>query len=283
MPAFLLRLAPVRVDDSEPSSTSKPVSCILVPDGLQHPKFTARRSNRSVHVACSRQAISLIVENNRIGHIPHYATIPPNLEAHVSHLLRLRVLQELELFITQLKAKPKDDILANPPIRRLSKVEWKDIEEHRQIAPQDAVAVIHIPSIPNKVEPSMSPFPLPPDPDMELNISATVATMYPVSHDSLFPSNFQYRDILPSAKVPLYNALGLFPHAAQRAALFHLLNQAQSIYDSARQRTGDLLAYEGSDAYLLSSNSEVAKLGDMAAVTVALWRVYLYERDIIRE
>lgn len=275
----------MRTDDAEPTSATRPVSSILVPDGLQHPKFTARRSNRSIHVVCSRQAVSLILDNNgKVGHIPYYVTIPPNLGAHISHLLRLRVLQELELLVAQLRVKPKAIILADSPIRRLSKAEWRDIQENRTIPWQDAVAVINVPPIPEEVEPSMSPFPLPPDPDMQSNASQPVATMYPVSRDSPFPSNFQYRDVLPSAKVPLYNALGLFPHAAQRAAFYRLLCQAQSIYDLAQQRTKDEnISSNESDAYVLSSNSEIIRLGDMAAAAMALWRVYLYERDIVRE
>lgn len=281
--ALLLRFAPVRTNDADCSPAGGPAPCILVPDGLQHPKFTTRRSNRSVHVLCSRQATSFILENNRVGRIPSYVSIPSNLCAQVSHLLRLRVLQELELFVAQLKAKPKADILANPPIRQLSMSEWRDIEEDHRIPWQDAVAVVNIPPIPTEAEPSMSPFPLPLDPDMEANASQSVAAMYPVSRDCPFPSNFQYRDVLPSAKVPLYNAVGLFPHVAQRAALFQLLDQAKSIYTVAQQRNNSLISSDNSHAYLLSSNSEIVKLGDMAALAMALWRVFLFERDIVRE
>jgi hypothetical protein len=210
-------------------------------------------------------------------------TIPPNLAGHISHLLRLRVLQELEVFLTQLEAKPKRDIVTNPPIRRLTEEEWKDIEERRTIPLQDAVAVIAVSPISPDVEPSMSPFPLPLDPDMELNNSLNVANMYPVSRYSDFASNFQYRDVLPSTKIPLYDSLALFPHKSQRAVLLRLLSQVQSIYETARRRRGELeISSDYSDAYLLCSNSEIAKLGDMAAVATALWRVYMYERDIVK-
>lgn len=255
-----------------------------MPDGLQHPKFTARRSNRSVHVVCSRQAISLIVENNKLEHIPFYVTIPPNLASHVSHLLRLRVLQELEVFLTHLEAKPKRDIAANPPIRRLSKEEWKNIEEQRTIPQQDAAAVITVSPISPDVEPSMSPSPLPQDPDVELNHSLTVANMYPASRYSDLPSNFQYRDVLPSAKIPLYDSLALFPHKSQRAVLLRLLGQAQSIHENALGHRGESgVLPEYLDAYLLCSNSDIARLGDMVGVATALWRVYMYERDNDRE
>ncbi|KXN86374.1 hypothetical protein AN958_10236 [Leucoagaricus sp. SymC.cos] len=277
--ALLLRLAPVRVDESEPATSYKPLPCIITPDGLEHPKFTSRRSIKSVHVICSRQAISMLLEAKRIAHLPTYLNLPPNLDEHVSHLLRLRLLQELEVLISQLKAKPKADIVANPPIRRLSKTEWSEIQENRIIPWEDAVAVINVPPIPSDAEPSMSSAPLPLDPDMKANAAQPVATLWPVSRDSPLPSNFQYRDVLPSAKVPLYDVLGLFPHVAQRAAFYQLLSRAHSVLDAA---THNKTSSEASDAYILSSNSEIIKLGDIAALAMAMWRVYLYERDITR-
>jgi len=258
---------------------------MIAPDGLQHPQFTARRSNRSVHVVCSRQAISFCIANNRVGPLPGYARIPSNLPDQISHLLRVRILQELELLLTRLRARPKADILANPPIRRLTQVEWTKIQENRQIPWQDAIAVINVPPIPDCIEPSMSPFPLPLDPEMEVNAAQPVATFYPVSRVSALPTNFQYRDVLPSAKVPLYNVLGLFPHVAQRAAFHLFLSRAQSRLEAARSGKADNkeTSSEGSHAYLLTSNSQVIKLVDIPALAIAMWRVYLYERNIVRE
>lgn len=287
--AFLLRLTALRMDLSEPTA-NKPVSCMIAPDGLQHPQFTARRSNRSVHVVCSRQAISFCIANNRVGSLPAYARIPPNLTEQISHLLRVRILQELELLLAQLRARPKADILANPPIRRLSHLEWTKVQENRQIPWQDAIAVINVPPISNPTEPSMSPFPLPFDPEMEANASQPVATFYPVSRISALPTNFQYRDVLPSARVPLYNALGLFPHVAQRTAFHQSLSQAQSNLEASRSRKAnneeadnEEASCSPSDAYLLTSNSQTIKLVDMPALAIAMWRVYLYERSIVRD
>lgn len=282
--AFLLRLTALRMHLSEPTA-NKPVSCMIAPDGLQHPQFTARRSNRSVHVLCSRQAVSFCIANNRFGSLPAYARIPSNLTEQISHLLRVRILQELELLLAQLRARPKADILANPPIRRLSHLEWTKVQENRQIPWQDAIAVINVPPIPNPTEPSMSPFPLPFDPEMEANASQPVATFYPVSRISALPTNFQYRDVLPSARVPLYNVLGLFPHIAQRTAFHQFLSQAQSSLETARSRKTDdeEASSSPSDAYLLTSNSQTIKLVDMPALAIAMWRVYLYERSIVRE
>ena len=291
--AFLLRLAALRMHLSEPTA-NKPVSCMIAPDGLQHPQFTARRSNRSVHVVCSRQAISFCIANNRVGSLPAYARIPPNLTEQISHLLRVRILQELDLLLAQLRARPKADILANPPIRRLSHLEWTKVQENRQIPWQDAIAVINVPPISNPTEPSMSPFPLPFDPEMAANASQPVATFYPVSRISALPTNFQYRDVLPSARVPLYNVLGLFPHIAQRTAFHQFLNQTQSRLETACSRKADSkeaskeadneeASSSPSDAYILTSNSQTIKLVDMPALAIAMWRVYLYERSIVRE
>jgi hypothetical protein len=190
------------------------------------------------------------------------------------------VLQELELLFVQLRAKPKADILANPPIRRLSKAEWADIQETRCIPWRDAVAVINLTPISKEVEPSMSPHPLPPDPEMEANAAQPVATLYHVSRDSPLPSNFQYRDVLPAAQVPLYNSLALFPHVAQRAAFLRHLSWAATLLDAAQRSKS---SSEQSDTYLISSNSEIVKLGDIPALVIAMWRVYMYERDIVRE
>jgi hypothetical protein len=123
----------------------------------------------------------------------------------------------------------------------------------------------------------MSPFP--PLLEMRTNTTEPVATLYPVSRESPLPTNFQYRDVLPSAKVPLYNVLGLFPHISQRARFYQLLEQVQAICDLAQPIDDSL---KNSHAFLFSSNSEIVKLGDMASLAIAMWRVYLYERTIVR-
>jgi hypothetical protein len=203
------------------------------------------------------------------------------------------VLQELELMIARLRAAKKEDIFCNPPVRRLESHEWQKVLEGNTMHWKDVVAIIHVPPIPqpSSIQPSMSAAPLPPDADEATNMKREVAKMYYISESraslSALPTNFQYRDVLPAAKVPVYDGLGLMPHVAQRAMLIHLLSEAVGLYDAAALKCGHESRNEDgrdwSDAYLVSSNSQIVKMTDVPDLAIALWRVYLFERDILRK
>ncbi|KAF9008906.1 hypothetical protein BDQ17DRAFT_1539302 [Cyathus striatus] len=73
-------------------------------------------------------------------------------------------------------------------------------------------------------------------------------------------------DKLPNSRVPLYNGATMFPNPEQRAYLY---------CSSVEHLPGKL--GNASHTFLLSSDQEIVKFGDITAAAVALWRVRMYE------
>jgi hypothetical protein len=223
------------------------------------------------------------------------------LSSHVAHLLRVRVLQELELLADCLQTRPQGSEDATL-IRRLTRAEWKSIKSTGVIPYGNAVAVVVAPPLnrdpTTKMRPQASvdaaviqqdistddhasPRPLPP-----------LSTLHPVTEPS---DHNDLPNYLPSSKVPLYNGLSLFPSRSQRAALHARLTRLVSIERRARYREhgrpeksatsqsteprdkwarGDQKA---SHAFLLLSDEKTVLRADMAATAIALWRVRMWE------
>jgi hypothetical protein len=276
---FLIRLTPVKFVDRRSTKV------VIVPD-LQHTKFTARRVGRAVHILCSREALSCI--NNYRGHIMH-----PNLMNYVAHLLRLRVLQELELLVEQLEYSRRTCKMSNdlqPILRRLTRCEWKQLKETGIMPPGDAVAVLVVPPL-NKnpvtgqrPESSMSASPL----TSTLKPRSPLPPLSSMLNVSGFLVNHKFPDIIPAYQIPLYNGLALFPNEYQRAALHSLLLRILTVerrlHQSTIQAKGHnvekCIGEKHSHAFLLSSNSDLIRRGDVSAVATALWRVRMFEGSL---
>jgi hypothetical protein len=94
-------------------------------------------------------------------------------------------------------------------------------------------------------------------------------------------------DGISGARVPLYNGAMLFPHRAQRAALYKALCKVLGAEQLARQKSGanpDTAASErtgkSSHAFLLCSGTHTLQRVDSVPLAIALWRLRLWEGDI---
>jgi hypothetical protein len=181
------------------------------------------------------------------------------LASHVGHLLRVRVLQELELLADRLQTRPQgseDSTL----IRRLTRAEWKSFKSTGIIPYENAVAVLVVPPLnrdpltKKRPEPYVDADPIKQDVatytplptgqskasvDIELDQptparpSPPLSTLHPVAEPS---DHNDLPDYLPPSKVPLYNGLSLFPSRSQRAALHARLNRLLLVERRARYR-----------------------------------------------
>lgn len=222
------------------------------------------------------------------------------------HLIRVRVLQELELLALTLQTRPRYSS-ENPVMRRLTRAEWKQVKETGIIPFENAVAILLVPP-PNKnpetklrPTPSDSPQPIAEEPHPVPNKPLPPVSTLHLTAGSGLPIDVlvgtpQY---LPPAKVPLYNGIAAFPSRAQRAALYKALNRILAIERRARWRQNGRLtdkrnarvdADEGqkqkmrargdqkaSHAYVLFSDSKSVLRADTVPLAIALWRLRLWE------
>ncbi|KAF5388414.1 hypothetical protein D9615_000254 [Tricholomella constricta] len=289
---FLVRLAPMRLPSSLPRlnwARTGSVTQTLIPDGLQHPKFTARKSGKASYILCNRAAVSVLADPGSKRRASIGINIYPHLADHIAHLLRLRVLQELELLVDNLSALPRPPILKTRLIRRLSRADWDALRTTGTIPYPGAVAVLVVPPLQKdpatkqRPQPSMSPAPLKPEdtPPAAKNALLPLCTLHPVGPPAWDPEVGD--GILPQAKVPLYNGVTLFPARSQRAALHALLTRLLGIErvaphfivkETSTEQDGGRRA---SHAFLLCSNPESVLRGDVTAVAIALWRIRIFE------
>ncbi|RDB22835.1 hypothetical protein Hypma_010360 [Hypsizygus marmoreus] len=289
---FLIRLGFMRVPTplQPPSQKRRRPDHTVIPDGLQHPKFSVRRSGRANYVLCNRFALPMFAELNAKRFATHGITVHALLADHIAHLLRVRVLQELELLGDSMEALVGRRG-GGRIVRRLSREEWREIRETGIIPFPNAVAVLVVPPLQKdpvtkkRPEPSMSTSPLQEETITSSKPALPITTLHPAAPlEQEFPLE---KDILPQTKVPLYNGVALFPARPQRAALHALLTRLLGIERSSRhsvlppetnaessELAGDKRA---SHAFLLCSDAETARRADVAAVAIALWRVRMFE------
>lgn len=224
-------------------------------------------------------------------------------EARMSHLLRVRVLQELELLAQRLETRPRRAI-ERPVMRRLTRAEWNQIKEKGIIPYENAVAVLVVPPVnrnpETKQRPTPSDSPQPIQEDEKIISDKPLLPVCTLHHTALedrpidvLVKTHQY---LPSAKVPLYNGVAAFPSRVQRAALHKALNRILAVERKARWRDhgrpdpardseeqatkddpwtrGD---QKGSHAYIIYSDANTIVRADTVPLAIALWRVRLWE------
>lgn len=262
---------------------------IAVPDGLQHTKFTARRGGRAIHVLCSRELMNHTTELRQAFASIRTCVPHPNLINYISHLLRLRVLQELELLAEQLKCSHQTFKASQPILRRLTRHEWKQLKETDIVPFSDAVAVLVVPPLNKnpvtgqKPEPSMSASPLPSNMRPRDHLPPLSSLLLSRNEpDYLVTGNLP--DLISAYQIPLYNGLALFPNEHQRAALHALLLRILAVERRLYQPGNNIGGGRGdekhSHAFLLSSNNNLIRRGDVSAVAIALWRIRMFEGDL---
>ena len=232
------------------------------------------------------------------------------LEARIGHVLRVRVLQELELLAQRLQTRPRHAI-ERPVVRRLTRAEWKQIKETGVIPYDNAVAVIVVPPVNKNPEtkerptPSDSPKPTQEDEDDKYipleKPRLPVCALHPTApKDTPIDVLAGTHGYLPPAKVPLYNGIAAFPSPSQRAALHKALNRVLAVERKARWRQhgrpepGDKPEQEddgvkkdswargdqkGSHAYVVFSDADTILRADTVPLAIALWRIRLWEGD----
>lgn len=262
---------------------------VLIPDGLQHSKFTARKSGTANYILCSKEAVYVL--GKRGTRISSRSMVHPLLTEQIAHLLRVRVLQEFELLGDEMELR-RDAKYKSRIIRRLSRDEWNVIRTTGLIPYQNALAVIVLPPLQKdpvtkkRPEPSMSASPIIEEPrNTPIKPLLPLTIMYPrLPTDTEVPVGL---DILPGQQTPFYNGVTMFPARPQRAALHVLLIKLLGLeYRSghlASPSTSNKFLVEGakdrkaSHAFLLCSDEDTTKRGDVAAVAIALWRLRMFE------
>ena len=269
-------------------------SSTLIPDGLQHSKFTARKSGTALYVLCNKAAISGMAERSAKHLAARKISVHALLAEQVAHLLRVRVLQELELlgdrmdhFVGQVKVDTRI-------LRRLTREEWNAIRETGVIPYPSALAVLVVPPLQRdpvtkkRPEPSLSTSPIFEDnPATPVKPPLPMSTLHSQSMDH--PDIPLGCDVLPQGRIPLYNCVTLYPLRPQRAALYNLLtrllhierksNHSIPVTHKAVNKSKSLQATRASHAFLLSSDAETIQRGDAAAVAIALWRLRMFEDE----
>ncbi|KAK7470813.1 hypothetical protein VKT23_002231 [Stygiomarasmius scandens] len=288
---FLIRLGAFRV--SPPTSrfiaVGRAPDAALMPDGLLHSKFQVRRSGKAGYVLCWKDAISLLREKGSYRRVVHNSHLHALLEQQIGHLLRLRVLQELQLVIDQLHFRPKH-MADRTLVRRLTRLEWQKLNQEGILDIPNALAVIVVPPLnkntitKKRPEPSMSDFPPTQDGEpmsetprkrSDLPLSEMRAEAPP--HSSL---NSDEIEDLSSNQIPLYHGASMFPNVTQRAALHRLLCRILSLERKARYKKGIPVKADqdkDSHAFALMADEHNVKNADIAAVCIALWRVKMFE------
>ncbi|KAI0254922.1 hypothetical protein BJV78DRAFT_886364 [Lactifluus subvellereus] len=295
---FLVRLSVKRLPS--PRTGSKRQTYTLVPDGLQHPKFKGLDSRRGHYVVCRRAAMQEF-ETRGIYRRLLSATIklPSSLPDYISHLLRVRILQELELLAERLQARPQG-AEESTLLRRLTWREFSAIRAGKPLLDQDAVAVLVVPPLnrdpatKKRPAPSTSPLPEPPPEQPATTYQRDPPPLSAMCH-VLSPKDYQgFPDVITPMRVPLYNGVALFPSRAQRAALHERLCKLLMLERRARWRqhgptsTTELgnsqpiahrMTGATSPAFLLRSGAETVLRADTVPLAIALWRLRMWEGD----
>ncbi|THH12208.1 hypothetical protein EW145_g138 [Phellinidium pouzarii] len=306
---FLIRFVILTLPTTSPNSRST----ALVPDGLLHPKFANRIYNQGLYIACSKDALTVLrsrgdwsvfgipqTEANSLNKAKQYAgkfgnniSIHSLLSKQIAHQLRQRVLQELEMLSARLKAAPRK-LVDDTVIRRLTRSEWTTMKSSGHIPWEGAAFVIVAPPVNRNPETNQRPrtvleSPLPAEfsdqldlPEKSLPPLPLLSTLslkedpaYDESIDFLLDSH------LPHSRVPIYNALSLFPERTSRAVLHEKLCEVLNVERSARWRInghadGDL-SDKPSHAFIVFSSARHITRVDSVPLAVALWRVRMWE------
>ncbi|KAH9938535.1 uncharacterized protein B0H18DRAFT_1112679 [Fomitopsis serialis] len=282
--AFLIRLSAKRVPGPHKAIVN------VVPDTLEHPAYRHQRPGSGVYIPCRGDAIRAMKEKSVERLLHHSARVQSGLEEQISHLLRVRVLQELRILVQRLRRKPWGATDA-PLLRRLTRTEWKELQASGTIPQEDAAAVLVVPPVNRnpatnaRPEPSMSSLPLPSAeaPSKDRRPQLPVSTLMPTTTSGAFEDD-ELSVILPQSKVPLYNGVALFPSPQQRAACHKSLTELQGHPNAASEETrlpeasGRVRGDEkGSHAFLLRSNAKTLLRADTVPLAVALWRLRMWE------
>ena len=219
----------------------------------------------------------------------------PRLVQHIGHLLRVRVLQELEFLANQLITRPRG-AKDHPIIRRLTREEFQLMKTTRVMPDKNAIAVLVVPPLNRdpvtKTRVVASSTSVLIHDDLQRNEMAIQRQAPPLStlyHATNPPEDCSVLPNLPCSQVPLYNGITIFPFRPQRAELHarlsHLLRIERRARHHENQPSGICLPrgersrgdQKASHAFVLYSGDGAILRADAAATAIALWRVRMWE------
>ncbi|KAJ3715517.1 hypothetical protein C8R42DRAFT_681091 [Lentinula raphanica] len=253
--AFLIRLGVFQAPSCKPSrfiTPNSPPEAVLLPDGLEHSKFRARRSGKGGYILCWKDAIERSRISGTYKRIVFNARLPSILD-QIRHLLRLRVLQELQLVVDALRFRPLELVDKDRPlIRRLSRTEWHQLRTTGVMpdtVTENVMAVIVVP--PLNRHPVTKERPKGLMSSLPTSFSDTEESKPPKFHRpalplcTLHPTRSSDSDTVPQtdpphvdfhSQTPLYNGVSLFPDPSQRAMLLKLLCRVLTMERNARAK-----------------------------------------------
>ncbi|KAI0921358.1 hypothetical protein AcW2_006352 [Taiwanofungus camphoratus] len=307
---FLIRLSPMRVFTARLGKSAQ----ALLADGIEHPSFKPRRAGHGLYLVCRRTALETFAERGSHKRLSNNVFMHSWLDRQISHLLRVRILQELHILAERLQRRPRGS-LGTPVLRRLTRAEWKEVKISGILPYENAIAVLIVPPL-NKnpitklrPEPSTSSTPLEDkEQTKHLRPLPPLSEFLATNSDVFGENDVSPPSILPQSKVPLYNGLSMFPSRRQRAALhaflIRLLNFERQARFGERARSTVALATrnsqnnvsgdqaksklakklprprgdeKGSHAFLLFSDAATLLRADTVPLAIALWRVRMWE------
>lgn len=211
-----------------------------------------------------------------LGAAPH-----AKLVEQTQHLLRVRVLQEVQLILERVGQAAGKKSNRTPLLRRLTREEFASVKSQGHIPFENALAILVLPPV-NRDSFSredhltaMSPLPLPDAPPTGM-ASFPLSTLLPqdvagsTGTDPVLPR-------LSQPHVPIYNGVVLFPHAMQRSALHKMLRKILAGESQCRQKpTG---AFKDSHAFLISADADIMQRADIPPLAIALWRLRIFQEE----
>ncbi|CAK5275711.1 unnamed protein product [Mycena citricolor] len=143
---LLIRLVPMRLPPTF-RLAQKDLTHAIVPDGLLNSKYQARKPGRAFYVVCRKDAFGALRHPKMYRRLN--AAPSGRLADHISHLLRVRVLQELEILARGAKRALTDKRRPQDPdlLRRLTRTEWEDVKTTNVLRYPGALAVLIIPPV----------------------------------------------------------------------------------------------------------------------------------------
>ncbi|VDB96998.1 unnamed protein product [Peniophora sp. CBMAI 1063] len=295
---FLIRVTPRRVSLAQGLSGKGQRSvAVLLGDGLEHPKFRSLRDRRGFYVLCRADVFDRFqMQSTWRKYLRDNPTVDaPSIVAQIGHLLRLRVIQEIELLAARLQTRPQGACEV-PLVRRLTRAELAALRATGALPYDDVTAVLVLPPL-NK-DPDTKSRPAPnatPSPDSTAGqLVGTTASRFPAS-ELLSPILAEDSDDLPPEvqprRTPFYNGVTLFPSREQRAALHDELSNLLTIErrtrfsergrdPHSRKSDGNARAKgdeKASHAFVIRSGTSTLTRADTVPVAVALWRLRMWE------
>ena len=218
----------------------------LLPDKIEHHKYTPIPSGRGFWTPCWRDAVETMI---RTGDVLAY--FPPPLilfidlfrsGAHmraarrqtIAHalllqqivsLLRRRISQELEVLRDSLRTVPQGVLDPNAQvIRRLTRREWADLKASGRLSVPGAAAIVVVPLVhKNMLKPNR-----PPTSDCEDGNRVLNTFCEDVSREYITMSSRR--------KIPIYHGAAVWPNPAERDAVRSLFKEIVGLERKARYK-----------------------------------------------